>query len=122
MNINQNINKLLYALKQKGQLYKINSFKFYSEKNDKYSTKYQVMKRELVEVYNEDTDEIEMQERYKQAYECYSKIDLMKHIINGKLKEYHKHSGYKHNGIPMELTKNEYKLVEKIYKKWYNKK
>ena len=37
MNVNQNINKLLYALKQKGQIYKINSFKFYSEKNDKYS-------------------------------------------------------------------------------------
>lgn len=33
MNVNQNINKLLYALTSKGQLYKINSFKFYSEKN-----------------------------------------------------------------------------------------
>ncbi len=32
MNINQNINKLLYALKQKNQFYKINSFQFYSEK------------------------------------------------------------------------------------------
>ena len=39
MNVNQNINKLLYALKQKGKIYKINSFKFYSEKNDKYATK-----------------------------------------------------------------------------------
>ncbi len=81
MNINQNINKLLYALKQKGQLYKINSFQFYSEKNDKYSTKYQVMKRQLVEVYNEETDKIENQERYKQDYECYSKIDLMKYFV-----------------------------------------
>ncbi len=81
MNINQNINKLLYALKQKGQLYKINSFQFYSEKSDKYSTKYQVMKRQLVEVYNEETDKIENQERYKQDYECYSKIDLMKYFM-----------------------------------------
>lgn len=80
MNVNQNINKLLYALKIKGQLYKINSFKFYSEKNDKYSTKYQIMKREQVEVYNKETDEFEMQERYKQNYECYSKIDLMKYL------------------------------------------
>ena len=80
MNINQNINKLLYALKQKGQIYKINSFKFYSEKNDKYSTKYQIMKRELVEGYNEETDEFEMQEKYKQDYECYSKVDLMKYL------------------------------------------
>lgn len=80
MNINQNINKLLYALKIKGQLYKINSFQFYSEKNDKYSTKYQIMKRQLVEVYNEDTDEIENEERYKQDYECYSKVDLLKYL------------------------------------------
>ena len=80
MNINQNINKLLFALKQKGQFYKINSFQFYSEKNDKYSTKYQVLKRELVEVWNEETEEIEMKERYKQDYDCYSKIDLMKYL------------------------------------------
>ena len=80
MNINQSINKLLYALKQKGQLYRINSFKFYSEKNNKYSTKYQVMKRELIEVYNEETDEIEYKEKYNQDYECYSKIDLLKYL------------------------------------------
>lgn len=90
MNINQNINKLLFALKQKGQLYKINSFKFYSEKNDKYSTKYQVLKRELIEkdidVAYENGDlyisenEIEYEEKYKQDYECYSKLDLMKYL------------------------------------------
>lgn len=81
MNVKQNINKLLYALKTKGQLYKINSFQFYSEKNDKYSTKYQIMKRELVEVYNEETEEFEIQEKYKQDYECYSKIDLLKYLV-----------------------------------------
>lgn len=80
MNINQSINKLLYALKQKGQIYKINSFKFYSEKNDKYATKYQVLKKQLVEVYNEDEDETELQERYILEEECYSKIDLMKYL------------------------------------------
>lgn len=80
MNINQNINKLLYALKQKGQLYKINTFKFYSEKNDKYSTKYQILKRELIEVWNEEICEFEYKEKYNQDYECYSKIDLMKYL------------------------------------------
>ena len=80
MNINQNINKLLYALKQKGQIYKINSFKFYSEKNNKYSTKYQILKRELIEVWNEETDEFELKEKYTQDYECYSKIDLLKYL------------------------------------------
>lgn len=80
MNINQNINKLLYALKQKGQTYRINSFQFYSEKNNKYSTKYQVMKRELIQVWNEETDEFELKEKYTQDYDCYSKIDLMKYL------------------------------------------
>lgn len=80
MNINQNINKLLYALKQKNQLYKINSFKFYSEKNDKYSTKYQVLKRVFKEIYNIKEDKIELTEKYEQDKECYSKIDLMKYL------------------------------------------
>ena len=81
MNINQNINKLLYALKQKEQLYKINSFQFYSEKNDKYSTKHQIMKRQLIEIYNKETEKMELQERYKQDYECYSKVDLLKYLV-----------------------------------------
>ena len=46
----------------------------------------------------------------------YKQIDLQKHIINGNLETYHKHSGYKHNGKPEKLSKNEYKLIEKIYK------
>lgn len=83
MNINQNINKLLYALGKKGQLYKINSFQFYSELNSKYCTKYQVLKRELIEtvVYADgEEQEIEYEEKYNQDYTCYSKIDLMKYL------------------------------------------
>ena len=38
------------------------------------------MKKQLEEVYNTETDEIEKVERYKQDYECYSKIDLMKYL------------------------------------------
>lgn len=81
MNINQNINKLLYALKQKGKIYKINSFKFFSDKSNKYCIKYQVLKKELVEVFNTEIEEIENRDRYKQDYECYSKVDLMKYLI-----------------------------------------
>ena len=84
MNINQNINKLLYALKQKGQIYKINSFKFYSEKNDKYSIKYQLLKRELIlvdiDIYLEEDEEPEYEEKYNLVKECYSKIDLLKFL------------------------------------------
>lgn len=81
MNINKNINKLLYALSIKGQIYKINSFQFYSKRNCKYCTKYQILKRESVEIYNEDTEEFELQDRYKQKKECYNKIDVMKYLI-----------------------------------------
>lgn len=81
MNINRNINKLLFALKQKGELYKINSFQFYSEKNDKYCTKYQVLKKELVQVYNRKTQKAEYKEKYKPKEECYSKADLMKYFM-----------------------------------------
>lgn len=81
MNVNQNINKLLYALSAKGQFYKINSFQFYSDKSCKYCTKYQIMKHVPVEVYNEETEEIEIQHRYKQTEDCYSKIEVMKYLI-----------------------------------------
>ena len=86
MNINQNINKLLYALSIKGQIYKINSFKFYSDKNCKYCTKYQILKKEQVEIYNEETNQFELQDRFKQKEECYSQIDVMKYFM----KEYRK--------------------------------
>lgn len=81
MKVNQNINKLLYVLSTKGQIYKINTFQFYSEKNCKYCTKYQILKREKVEIYNEETDEFELQDRYKQKEEYFSKIDVMKYLI-----------------------------------------
>lgn len=83
MNINQNINKLLYALKIKGQIYKINSFQFYSEKNDKYSTKYQILKRELIPINTDielEDEKIEYEEKYFVDKECYSKIDLLKYL------------------------------------------
>ena len=82
VNINKNINKLLYALLIKGKIYKINTFQFYSEKNCKYCIKYQILKREQVEIYNEETDNFELQDRYKQKEECYSKIDVMKYLID----------------------------------------
>lgn len=80
MNINQNINKLLYALKQKGQLYKINSFQFYNESKEKYSTKYQILKEQPVEHYNYEEDKIEYIMKYIEDYNCYSKIDLLKYL------------------------------------------
>lgn len=54
MNLTETINKLLYALKQKDMLYKINSFQAYNEKKDKYRTVYKVYKRNpVLDKYNE---------------------------------------------------------------------
>lgn len=81
MNISQNINKLLYALSLKGQIYKINSFQFYSEKNDKYSTKYQILKKTKTSVYNTETSKIEEVEKFKLKLETYSQVELLKYFM-----------------------------------------
>ena len=81
LNVNKSIDKLLYALEKNGKIYKINSFKFYSQRNNRYCTKYQVLKKELVDIYNTEKNEIEIEERYKVKKECYSKIDLLKYLI-----------------------------------------
>ena len=81
MNINKKINKILYALLTKGKKYKINSSQIKSEKNCKYCTKYQILKKEQVEVYNGEADEFELQDRYEQKEECYSKVDVMKYLM-----------------------------------------
>lgn len=33
-----------------------------------------------MQVWNEEIEEFEKQEKYKQDYDCYSKIDLMKYL------------------------------------------
>lgn len=84
MNIQRNINKLLYALSKIDKLYKVNSFKFYSKNSNKYCTKYQVLKRELIPVdtgLELEDDEIEYEEKYKVVYESYNKVDLLKYLI-----------------------------------------
>lgn len=93
MNINNNINKLLFALSTIGQFYKINSFQFYSEKSCKYCTKYQIFKKELVEKYNIEKKKIEYIEKYVQDYECYSKIDLMEYLADEYRKGSEKDAG-----------------------------
>lgn len=52
------------------------------KKTNKYCTKYQILKRRIIEVYNTETENVEYQEKYKQDYECYSKIDLMKYLAD----------------------------------------
>jgi SPX domain protein involved in polyphosphate accumulation len=86
MNINQNISKLLLALKQRGKLYKINSFKYYSENNGKYSTKFQILKRIPIKIYNSDENKYEIEYKYERDYECYGQIGVLEYLA-GELKE-----------------------------------
>lgn len=86
MNINQNISKLLLALKQRGKLYKINSFKYYNENNGKYSTKFQILKRIEIKIYNSDENKYEIEYKYKRDYECYGQIGVLEYLA-GELKE-----------------------------------
>ena len=87
MNINANINKLLYALSIKGKLYKITSFRTYNEGKHKYRTSYKIFKKQLVEEYNMETDEFEKVEKYLLDKDCYNKIDLMKYLVEENRKE-----------------------------------
>ncbi len=76
MNIDKNINKLLYALTIKDKFYKINSFRFYNIKNNKYSTKYQILKRQI----DGENAKIEYKEKYVADKECYSKVEIIKYL------------------------------------------
>lgn len=77
MNINQNINKLLLALKQKGQVYKINTFRFYSDKVQKYVTKYQLLELTRIPKINKVTKKEEIEEKYAEVLKTYKNIELM---------------------------------------------
>lgn len=84
MNINQCINKIIYLLKEKDKIYKLNSFQFYSDKKDKYYTKYQIYKKETVTTINLESGQEEKIEKYNLAEEYYNKRDVLKYF----LKEY----------------------------------
>lgn len=80
MNVNQNINKLLFALSTIGQFYKINAFQFYSEKMCKYCTKYQLMRKKTIEIVDYENSEVKRREKYIEIDSYYNKIELMKKL------------------------------------------
>lgn len=82
MNINQNINKLLRALKMKGNFYKINTFKFFSEKADKYCIKYQLLELLRIPRFNEITKKEYIEEKYEVVLETYNQIELMQFLAD----------------------------------------
>lgn len=75
MNINSMINKVLIVLANKGKIYKYNTFKFYSEQFNNYSTKHQLLKRKLISTKNG------IQEKYQEVKTSYSNIDILKYLM-----------------------------------------
>jgi len=69
MNINSLINKLLLVLSYKGNYYKYNTFKFYSENNSKYLTKHQLLLK------NNKTD------KYIEVETSYSNRDILTYLM-----------------------------------------
>ena len=67
MNVNQNINKLLYALSIKNKFYKVGSSQCYSDFKKKYITLYYIYKQE--------------HGKYEYQETMYSKIDIMKYLV-----------------------------------------
>lgn len=72
MNIQKKINKLLFALSQKGKVYQVNTFKFFSSETNRYHTKFTISRKAKGKV----TEKIE----------CYSPIEVLKHLVD-ELKE-----------------------------------
>lgn len=95
--------------------------KFVKANNNSATAPLETQTKGRIYVTVNNRDELRYVSFYDNENKRYKQIDLQKHIINGKLVQEHKHLGYNHEGDPQELTRSEYKLVERIYKKWYNK-
>lgn len=77
MNIQLTINKLLIGIKQKGKNVKLDTKMYYSEKTNKYITKYIFCERRKVE--NTDGEETE---KWIEIDSCYGKSKLLKSMVN----------------------------------------
>lgn len=74
MNINSMINKILIVLADKGQIYKYNTFKFYSEELNRYSTKHQLLKREFKNTKRG------IQDKYIEVKASYTNKDILMYL------------------------------------------
>ena len=77
MNIQGTINKLLIGIKQKGKNVKLDTKMYYSERANKYITKYLFYEKQKVE--NSDGEETE---KWVEIDSCYGKVKLLKAIVN----------------------------------------
>lgn len=92
MNISRNINKILFALKQKGYFYRVNIFNFYSDKLGKYCKKYELCIRIEVEKYNDEKHEMEKKNKYIKVLDTFKQVEVLKYLID-ELKDYSETGG-----------------------------
>lgn len=76
MNISQNINKLLFAIRHKGIDIKIDTIQFYSDKLEKYCSKYVIYIKELTT--NRKGEEVL---KYVYQNDFFSKVQLLKYLV-----------------------------------------
>ena len=76
MNINQSINKLLFAIRNKGIDIKIDTIQFYSDKLEKYCSKYVVYIKQLTT--NRKGEEVL---KYIYQDDFFSKVQLLKYLV-----------------------------------------
>ena len=76
MNINKNINKLLFAIRHKGIDIKVDTIQFYSNKLEKYCSKYVVYIKELTT--NRKGEEVL---KYVYQDDFSSKVQLLKYLV-----------------------------------------
>lgn len=77
MNIQGTINKLLIGIKQKGRSVKLDTKMYYSERANKYITKYLFYEKQKVE--NPDREETE---KWVEIDSCYGRAKLLKSMVN----------------------------------------
>lgn len=76
MNIQKNINKLLFAIRNNGIDIKIDTIQFYSDKLEKYCSKYVVYIKELTT--NRKGEEVL---RYVYQDDFFNKVQLLKYLV-----------------------------------------
>lgn len=92
MNLQQKINKILFALQKKGFYYRVNTINFYSEKLDKYCKKYELYIKYEFEEYNEREHKKEKKKKSIKILETFKQIDVLKYLIDD-LKDYNSETG-----------------------------
>lgn len=91
-NLTPKINKLLFALQQKGFFYRITTSSFYSDKLNKYCKKYELYIRMEIEENNGKNGKKEKRKKHIKVLDTFKQIEVLKYLID-ELKDYSNETG-----------------------------